>query len=83
MSKKLDTVILQDGANALFKNGSASTDNRFDDFNTLVEAVREQFEPTNFVICEVPQSCRTKKGIKQLPSSTNSHMRNMRTVLLY
>ena len=53
-SKKLDTVILQYGTNDLLKNGSASTENLFDDFNTLVEAIREKFEPTNFVICEVP-----------------------------
>ena len=47
-------MILQDDTNALLKNGSASTENLFDDFNTLVEAIREKFEPTNFVICEVP-----------------------------
>ena len=47
-------MILQDGTNALLKIGSASTENLFDDFNTLVEAIREKFEPTNFVICEVP-----------------------------
>ena len=59
-SRKLNTVILQDVTNVLLINGSASTENLFDDFNTLVEAMSENFEPTKFVICVVPQSCRTK-----------------------
>ena len=47
-------MTLQDGTNALLKNGSARAENLFDDFNTLVEAIREKFESTNSVICEVP-----------------------------
>ena len=47
------TLILQDGINNILKN-DRSADEIFQEFQQLIDKYMDEFEPDNFVLCEVP-----------------------------
>lgn len=53
-SKKLRTVVIQDGTNALSKNPSLSAQKQLHDFCKLFDSVMDKFQPEKIFVCEVP-----------------------------
>ena len=52
--KKMKTVVLQDGSNAILKNKSCSLDIILENFAKLVHAVNNKFQPDSLVIMQTP-----------------------------
>ena len=52
--KKLKTVVLQDGTNAIAKHSGRSVEDLFEDYQKLVDKVLSKFTPDVLVLMEVP-----------------------------
>ena len=64
--KKLKTVNLQDGKNAILKQKSDHLENIFSDNKDLVSAIKEKFSPETLVLTEVPP-------LKHLPKNEQTN----------
>ena len=64
--KKLKTVILQDGTNAIVKNCENDVEEVFNNYIELVQAVDEKFKPDQLVLMQIPP----------LKSNTRNHTAN-------
>ena len=64
--KKMKTVILQDGTNAILKQKSDHLETLFSDYKDLVSAIQEKFSPESLVLMEVPP-------LKKLPKNEQTN----------
>ena len=53
-NRKMKTVVLQDGTNTIVKNKDKPIDEIFDEYQVLLDKVREKFSPDILVALEVP-----------------------------
>ena len=60
--KKMKTVILQDGTNAILKQKSDLLETLFSDYKDLVSAIKEKFSPKTLILMEAPP-------LKKLPEN--------------
>ena len=78
--KKMKTVILQDGTNAILKQKSDHLETLFSDYKDLVSAIKEKFSPETLVLMEVPSLIKCRKTNRQTTKFTNS-MKNCESIL--
>ena len=64
--KKMKTVILQDGTNAILKQKSDHLENIFSDYKDLVSAIKEKFSTETLVLMEAPP-------LKNLPKNEQTN----------
>ena len=68
LSKKMKTVILKDGTNAILKQKSDHLETLFSDYKDLVSTIKEKFSPETLVSMEVPP-------LKKLPKNEQTNNR--------
>ena len=71
-NRKMKTVVLQDGTNTIVKNKDKPIDEIFNEYQVLLDKVREKFSPDILVALEVPPMKNDPRKTSKIPKYRSS-----------